>query len=54
MPTYSRLTRQQRYTIESTLRKGYSQKSIAEAIGVHPSSVSREHRRGGMNRASYC
>jgi IS30 family transposase len=54
MPTYSRLTRQQRYTIESTLRKGYSQKSIAEAIGVHPSSVSRELRRGGMNRSSYC
>ena len=54
MPAYSRLTRQQRYTIESMLRKGYSQKSIAEAIGVHPSNVSREVRRGGMNRASYC
>ena len=53
MPTYSRLTREQRYTIESMLRKSHSQKSIAEAIGVHPSNVSRELRRGGMNRSSY-
>lgn len=54
MPAYSRLTRHQRYTIESMLRKGCSQKSIAEVIGVHPSNVSRELRRGGMNRESYC
>lgn len=54
MPAYSRLTRQQRYTIESMLHNGYSQKSIAEAIGVNPSTVSRELRRGGMDRASHC
>jgi IS30 family transposase len=36
------------------LRKDHSQKSIAEAISVNPSNVSRELRRTGMNRASYC
>jgi IS30 family transposase len=54
MPAYSRLTRQQRYTIESMLRKDHTQKSIAETIGVHPSNLSREIRRAGMNRRSYC
>lgn len=54
MPAYSRLTRQDRYTIESMIRKGHSQKSIAEAIGVDPSNVSRELRRAGMSRQSYC
>ncbi|RYZ91247.1 MAG: helix-turn-helix domain-containing protein [Proteobacteria bacterium] len=54
MPTCSRLTRQQRYTIETMLRKGHTQKSIEGAVGVDPSSVSRELKRGEMNLASYC
>jgi hypothetical protein len=47
MPTYSRLTREQRYTIEAMNRNGSDQKAIAEAIGKHPSTVSRELRRWG-------
>ena len=54
MTTYSRLTREQRYTIESMSRNGSLQKEIATAIGVDPSTVSRELRRGGMARGSYC
>lgn len=54
MTTYSRLTREQRHTIEAMTRNGFEQKAIAEAIEVHPSTVSRELRRGGMNRQSYC
>jgi IS30 family transposase len=46
MPTYDRLTKQKRYTIEAMRRNGNPQKEIARAIGVHPSTVSRELRRG--------
>lgn len=53
MPTYSRLTREQRYTIEAMNRNGSDQKEIAEAIGKHPSTVSRELRRLGED-APYC
>lgn len=48
MPTYSRLTREQRYTIEAMNRNGSPQKEIADAIGKHPSTVSRELRRLGV------
>jgi len=54
MTTHSRLTREQRYAIEVMTRNGSEQKAIAEAIEVHPSTVSRELRHGGMNRQSYC
>lgn len=53
MPNYSRLTREQRYTIEAMNRKGSDQKSIAMAIGTHPSTVSRELRRLGAG-IEYC
>ncbi len=53
MPLYSRLTREQRYTIESMLRNGAFQKDIAAVVGVNPSGVSREIRRGGMTAATY-
>lgn len=53
MPIYSRLTREQRYTIEAMSRNGSQQKEIAEAIGKHPSTVSRELRRLGRDR-DYC
>jgi IS30 family transposase len=39
------LTVKQRYTISVMLQKGYTQKQIAEAIGKHKSTVSREIRR---------
>ena len=51
--TYHRLTREQRYTIQTQIRSK-TQKGIAEDIGVHPSSISRELRRCGMNRSTYC
>ncbi|GAA5483930.1 IS30 family transposase [Haloferula sargassicola] len=53
MPTYSRLTREQRYTIEAMNRNGSEQKEIAEVIGKHPSTVSRELRRLG-EATRYC
>jgi transposase, IS30 family len=53
MTTYSRLTREQRYTIEAMNRNGFAQKEISQAIGVHPSTVSRELKRGGMSRDTY-
>lgn len=53
MPTYSRLTREQRYTIEVMNRKGSPQKEIAEAIGKHPATVCRELRRLGQG-VGYC
>lgn len=39
------LTKEQRYTISSMHERGYSQKVIAETIGVHKSTISRELRR---------
>ncbi len=53
MPTYSRLTREQRYTIEVMNCNGSSQKEIAETIGKHPTTVCRELRRVGL-RSVYC
>lgn len=53
MPTYSRLTREQRYTIEAMNRNGSPQIEIAKAISKHPSTVSRELRRFGACR-DYC
>ena len=54
MPTYNRLTRQQRYTIEASKRNRSPQKEIAAVIGVSASTVSRELRRYGMRRDNYC
>lgn len=54
MNHYSRLTREQRYTLEAMKRNGASQKEIASAIGKHPSTVSREFRRAGMTSGTYC
>jgi IS30 family transposase len=54
MPAYSRLTRQQRYTIESMIRNHYSHHEIANAIGVSNSTITRELHRNGMNQKTYC
>jgi IS30 family transposase len=54
MNHYKRLTREQRYTIESLSRQSCSQEFIARTIGVHSSSVGREFKRAGMNRQTYC
>lgn len=50
---YRQLTQGQRYQIQALHRKGFSQRSIAEAIGVHPSSISRELRRNS-SQGIYC
>ena len=53
MNHYSRLTREQRYSLEAMKRNGASPKKIAGAIGKHPATVSREFRRAGMTSRSY-
>jgi len=42
---YKQLTLKERYRISALLEKGYKKKSIAESIGVHPSTISREIKR---------
>ncbi len=43
--TYKQITKEQRYQIYGLKKKNHSQKAIAEVIGVHPSTVSRELKR---------
>ena len=45
MKKYKQLISQQRYTIFAMLQKGYSQKAIADAVGVSASTISRELKR---------
>ncbi|MBT4383274.1 MAG: helix-turn-helix domain-containing protein, partial [Candidatus Marinimicrobia bacterium] len=49
MKHYSQLTLEQRYIIKSMLKIEYSQTEIAQVIGVHKSTISREliRNRGG-------
>lgn len=50
---YKQLIREQRYTIFVLKQKGLTNKSIADAINVHPSTVSRELRRNSMANGVY-
>ena len=50
---YKQLTSEQRYYIYLELQKGSTQKSIAEAIGVSESTVSRELKRNSGRNGSY-
>ena len=43
--SYSQLTLQQRYHISAFRKIGYSQKEMAEELGVSPSTISRELKR---------
>lgn len=43
---YRHLTRNDRLVIETMLRDGKSQREIADRLGVHESTISRERRRG--------
>ena len=54
MKNSQRLTREQRYTIESLSRQPCSQASIARTLGVHSSRVGREFQRAGMKCDTYC
>jgi len=42
---HKQLTLAERYHISTLLKRGYTQQKIAEHIGVHPSTISREIRR---------
>jgi len=50
MKSYTQLAQEQRYQIEALLKAGHNQTSIADAIGVHPSTVSRELKRNRGQR----
>ena len=45
MRAYTQLTQEQRYQISAMKQIGNSQKEIAEELGVHKSTISREVRR---------
>ena len=42
MNTYQQLTQAQRYQIYAHKKMGHNQTEIAEAIGVHKATISRE------------
>lgn len=50
---YKQLTSEQRYTISILLQQGMKKKSIAEAIKVHPSTISREIKRNSGKLGHY-
>jgi len=50
MRTYTQLTYHQRYHVYTFLKAGLGQTEIAEAIGVHKSTISRELRRNRGRR----
>ena len=50
---YKHLTERQRYYIYVERQKGSTQRSIAEAMGVSESTVSRELKRNGGRNGSY-
>ena len=53
MPNYTRLTREERYTIETMGRNGFKQHQIAETLGRSRSTVSRELQRP-RKASAYC
>ena len=50
MKHYSQLTLEKRYGIYSLLKTGLTQSKIAEVIGIHKSTVSRELKRNRGGR----
>ena len=50
MRTYTQLTQGQRYQISALLKIGQNQTEIAEVIGKHKSTISREVRRNRGQR----
>ena len=47
------LTKEQRYVLSALRKKGFNGNTIAEALGVSPSTVSRELRRNSSKRGKY-
>lgn len=50
---YKQVARKQRYQITAMLAVGTKQKRIAEVLGLHPSTISREIRRNASGDGSY-
>ena len=50
MRSYTQLAEEQRYQIEALLKAGHNQTSIADTIGVHPSTIGRELKRNRGQR----
>jgi len=50
MSSYKQLTQCQRYQIKALLKSGQNQTEIAQAIGVHKSTISRELKRNRGQR----
>ena len=50
---YKQLTSEQRYTISVLLQKGEKKSAIAKAIGVNPSTITRELRRNSGSQGKY-
>jgi len=50
MESYTQLTREQRYQIYALKKKEHSQSEIAQIVGVHKSTISREIRRNAGGR----
>ena len=51
--SYKQITLKQRYEISALLKAGYTQKKIAEAIGVDKSTICREIKRNRFWRGTY-
>ena len=56
MGHYAQLIQEQRYRIERGIAAGWSNKDIAEFVGVHPSTISRELKRNAAHGSlwGYC
>ena len=52
MQHYSQLTSEQRYQIYALLKKNHTQTDIADIVGVHKSTISREIRRNSSTDRS--
>jgi len=50
MTNYKQLGQEQRYVIDRLLKQGKSQKEIANVLGYHKSTISRELRRNTPRR----
>lgn len=53
MKGYTQLTREQRYQIYVLWKNGFNQSEIAEEVGVHKSTISREMKRNALINGDY-
>ena len=50
--TFKQLSQPQRYQIQALIATGKNGKEIAKAVGVHPSTISRELKRNGLQKGA--